>query len=386
MPSLCICQWASCLAYSNAFTEANHPVAGFYNISYGTRTILLRKMVEKHLSVADGVVKKKGVYKVARHHWPELLITKNKNESRSIFVPIYRTEAVLYGDQFVEILNRAEEVIWKSNRNDVLKADEGKYKYIQTPVVAEKTVSALVASLKSNRGQRVLSRSIPQESKIEEQLIVESISIDELVVDVRPSSLLSTSIEQLIVDTPSLPTINPPDDSATDPSLPTIDLDCDHNVEMGNEIEPINHHVEPFIDTDPRRLIVVSTTSPSIQLEPPPPIATTPNKMHSTNQPVFQPDSPDAYPSVEKIHEYIRRKVMQHGISHELLTFKFNEHVKLLQRMYSNFEPIVCQYGIDLKNVFIFPCPNLQIQKETCELMTIRQRFPYMNAIHISIN
>jgi hypothetical protein len=76
MPSLCICQWASCLAYSNAFTEANHPVAGFYNISYGTRTILLRKMVEKHLSVADGVVKMNAVYRVACHHWPELLFVK----------------------------------------------------------------------------------------------------------------------------------------------------------------------------------------------------------------------------------------------------------------------------------------------------------------------
>jgi hypothetical protein len=145
----------------------------------------------------------------------------------------------------------------------------------------------------------VLSRSIPQESKIEEQLIVESsspslsTSIDELIVDVVPSYLLSTSIEQLIVDTPL------PPDLATDPSLPTIDLDCDHDVEMENEIEPINKHVEPFIDTDPRRLIVVSTTSPSIQLEPLP-IATTPNKRHSTNQHVFQPDSPDAYPSVEK--------------------------------------------------------------------------------------
>jgi hypothetical protein len=228
MPSLCVCQWASCLAFSNAFTKANHPVAGFYKISYGTRNMLVRKMVEKHLSVPDGVVKRNAVYKVACHHWPELLVMKNKNERRYINALIYRTEAVLYGDQFVEISNRAD-VICKSNRNDVLKADEGKYKFVQTPVVAEKTVSTLVASLKSNRGQRVLSRSIPQESKIEEQLIVESsspslsTSIDELIVNVLPPSFLSTSIEQLIVDTPL------PPDLATGPSLPTIDLDCDHD-------------------------------------------------------------------------------------------------------------------------------------------------------------
>ena len=215
MPANCVCQWASCLEYSNAFTEANHPLSGFCEISYGPRTISLRKMAEKHLSVSDGLVKRNAKYKVACHHWPELLITKNKNERRSISVLIYRKEAVLYGDQFVE-------------KKNMVKTTDGTNKYIQTPVVAEKTVSTLVASLKSNRGQRVLSRSIPQESKIEEQLIVESsspslsTSINELIVDVLPSSLLSTSIEQLIVDTPSLPTINPPDDSATDPSLPII--------------------------------------------------------------------------------------------------------------------------------------------------------------------
>jgi hypothetical protein len=121
MPYLCVCQWESCLAYSNALTEANHPVAGFCEISYGPRTISLRKMVEKHLSVADGVVKRNAKYKVARHHWPELLITKNKNERRSISVLIYRKEAVLYGDQFVE-------------KKNMVKTTDGTNKYIQTPI------------------------------------------------------------------------------------------------------------------------------------------------------------------------------------------------------------------------------------------------------------
>ena len=131
-------------------------------------------MIEKHLSVADSVVERKTIYRVARHHWPELLVSKNKNESRKINVLINRTEAIIYGNQFVERLNMVD-------LNGVFaKTTDGTNKYVQTPVVAEKTVSTLVASLKSNRGQRVLSRSIPQESKIEEQLIVESISIDEL--------------------------------------------------------------------------------------------------------------------------------------------------------------------------------------------------------------
>jgi hypothetical protein len=33
-------------------------------------------MVEKHLSVADGLVKMNAVYRVAYHHWPELLVEK----------------------------------------------------------------------------------------------------------------------------------------------------------------------------------------------------------------------------------------------------------------------------------------------------------------------
>jgi hypothetical protein len=64
-------------------------------------------MIEKHLSVAN-------TYRVARHHWPEQLIMKNKNESRKINVLIYRTEAILYGNQFVERLNMLADV------NDVL--------------------------------------------------------------------------------------------------------------------------------------------------------------------------------------------------------------------------------------------------------------------------
>ena len=109
-------------------------------------------MIEKHLSVADSVVERKTIYRVACHHWPEKLIMKNKNESRKINVLINRTEAILYGNQYIERLNMVD-------LNGVFaKTTDGTNKYVQTPVVAEKTVSTLVASLKSNRGQRVLSR------------------------------------------------------------------------------------------------------------------------------------------------------------------------------------------------------------------------------------
>jgi hypothetical protein len=102
-------------------------------------------MIEKHLSVADSVVERKTIYRVAHHHWPELLVFKNNKESRKINVLIYRTEAVLYGNQFVERMNMV--------------TTDGTNKYVQTPVVAEQVVSTLVASLKSDCGQRVLSRS-----------------------------------------------------------------------------------------------------------------------------------------------------------------------------------------------------------------------------------
>ncbi len=65
-------------------------------------------MIEKHLSVADSVVDRKTIYRVARHHWPELLVFKNNKESRKINVLLYRTEAILYGNQFVERLNMVD--------------------------------------------------------------------------------------------------------------------------------------------------------------------------------------------------------------------------------------------------------------------------------------
>ena len=92
--------------------------------------------------MADSVVEWKTIYRVARHHYPELLVFKNKNESRKINVLIYRTEAILYVKQCIERLNMADV-------NDVSsKTTDGTNKYVQTPVVAKQVVSTLVASLK----------------------------------------------------------------------------------------------------------------------------------------------------------------------------------------------------------------------------------------------
>jgi hypothetical protein len=81
----------------------------YHHINYGPRNIPLRKMVEKHLSVADGVVKMNvSVYRVVHHQWPELLAIKNMNDRRSITKLIYRTKAVLYGNQCVERMIMAD--------------------------------------------------------------------------------------------------------------------------------------------------------------------------------------------------------------------------------------------------------------------------------------
>jgi hypothetical protein len=84
MPANCACQWATCSAYSKAFAEDNHILAGCYNIIYSHRN-----MIEKHLFVSDSDVEQKITYRVAHHHWPGKLIMKNKNESRKINVLVY---------------------------------------------------------------------------------------------------------------------------------------------------------------------------------------------------------------------------------------------------------------------------------------------------------
>jgi hypothetical protein len=99
MPVVCICQWQNCAAYSAVFKEANHVLSGYYYVSCGPRNVHVRKMIEQHLSLSDGVVNRMIIYTVAYHHWPEQLIMKNKEEKRGISKLIYREEALHYGIQ-----------------------------------------------------------------------------------------------------------------------------------------------------------------------------------------------------------------------------------------------------------------------------------------------
>jgi hypothetical protein len=275
-------------------------------------------MIEKHLSVADSVVERKTIYRVACHHWPELLVSKNKNESRKINVLINRTEAIIYGNQFVERLNMVD-------LNGVFaKTTDGTNKYIQTPVVAEKTVSTLVVSLKSNRGKRVFSRSTEMSDLLP------------------PATIIHNQPRDIEIENNEMET----------------------DVEIENQTE-----TQPFAP-EPQLTVACNTLllTPSIHPETPQAITATPTKRTSN-----KPDSPSGFPSVVTIHEYIKQKVMQHGISHELLTVKFIEYMKFLQRMHRNFEPIVCRFGPDTtRKAYVHPCPDL-LNDATCEYFSIRQ-------------
>ena len=136
MPVPCVCQWQNCSYYSKAFEENKHVVSSMYSISYRVPTSHVRKMIEKHLSVDDDVVKRKVVYRVAYHHWPELLILKNMNEKRSISVLISRDEAGNYGNQFVD----------SSELPNDGTLDDSNRMHVQTPTVSEIDVSTIVGS------------------------------------------------------------------------------------------------------------------------------------------------------------------------------------------------------------------------------------------------
>ena len=232
MPACCVCHWQNCSAYSAAFKEANHVLSGFYHVSCGARTAHVRKMIEQHLSVSDGVVNRMIVYTVAYHHWPEQLIIKNKNERRPLSKPICRSEAVQYGAQFVETSNSVDVIIHKAGQNNVLAVtDNGTKGYVQKPAVTQKVVSTLIASLTSKHGHRVISRSTPQESTTD-PLIVESSPPTppppvEFIVEALLS--LSSTIGQVIVEIP-LTTSSINTEIANDlPSAahpPTMDTDC----------------------------------------------------------------------------------------------------------------------------------------------------------------
>jgi hypothetical protein len=226
--------------------------------------------------------------------------------------------------------------------NDVSsKTTDGTNKYVQTPVVAEKVVSTLVSSLTSNRGQRVLSRSTE-------------------VSDLLPSATIIHN-------------------QPRDIKIENNEMETDVEIENENENETQPFSPEP-------RLFVASNTllvrTPSIHPETPQPITTTPKSNKRTNQ----PDSSSGFPSVVTIHEYIKQKVMEHGISHKLFTIKLIDYMKFLQRMHRNlFEPILCRFGPDTtQKAYVHPCTDL-LNDATCEYFSIRQYCLQTNQVYCPV-
>jgi hypothetical protein len=132
MPVPCVCQWQNCSYYSKAFEKNNRVLSSFFWISYGARNTHVRKMIEQHLSVDDDVVKRKAVYRVAYHHWPEQLILRNMNEKRSISTLISREEAGNYGNEFVDA--------------SIDPSDDSNRMHVQAPLATEIEVSTIVAT------------------------------------------------------------------------------------------------------------------------------------------------------------------------------------------------------------------------------------------------
>ena len=140
------------------------------------------------------------------------------------------------------------------------------------------------------------------------------------------------------------------------------------------------HHVNPpsdffqFESTNPPSPIDCCVPMISNPLYPLPsnPLPSNPTVDCCGVAPVPLPDSPDFKLPVNVCHEYIKRKVLQHGIGQELLTSKFYDCIEQLQRIHRNFDPIVCQHGLDSKTAYVFPCPNVQRDHDACQLVTIR--------------
>jgi hypothetical protein len=377
MPVVCICQWQNCASYSAVFKEANHVLSGFYYVSCGPRNVHVRRMIEQHLSLSDGVVNRMNIYTVAYHHWPEQLIMKNKNEKRGISKLIYREEALHYGIQFVE-----SSELPNADVSSILN-NESNRMHIQSPSVSEIDVSTLIGTFYSTPTKRTVDCGVPF------QFLVDAASNTIPFPMVPSKTNVKTAIDGLVPFFPSeffnrspgiplhptkmLPSTSndPPPSNDINPPAASDFFHVDTSNDSFNTIDSYNSNPElPTLPTPIDCYVPIHF----------PPAPSFPSIMPDSTIDCLptMPDSPDAVLCVKKIHEYIKRKVSQHGIGQELLTSKFSEMIRILQCIHRNFDPIVCQQGIgiELKNLYVFPCPNLQVQNETCELMTIRQRFP----------
>jgi hypothetical protein len=131
------------------------------------------------------------------------------------------------------------------------KTTDGANKYVQTPVVAEKTVSTLVASLTSYRGQRVLSRSTEMSDLLPPATIIHN-------------------------------------QGPRDVKIKNNEMETDIEIETETETQPFSP--EPRLFCASNTLLV----TPSIHPELPQPITASPTSNKRTSN---QPDSPSGFPS-----------------------------------------------------------------------------------------
>ena len=374
-------------------------------------------MIEKHLSVNDDVVKRKVVYRVAYHHWPELLILKNMNEKRPISVLISREEAGNYGNAFVDA--------------SIDLSDDSSQMHAQAPLATEIEVSTLVASFYRTPTKPTVDCGV----SLLPPFPFSTVDVEPAPPILLPMMLPSKTTVKLAFDccvpffpteyfnqSPSIhlppakklpptqpasndppsnaffPHVNPPasdflsvdalNPSNTNPEHPTLPtpIDCcvfiSTQPPASNDTPPSTnaffpHHVNPpsdffqFESTNPSPIdccVPATTPAPESNLHPLPsnplPSNTLPSNPLPSNPtvdccgvaPVPLPDSPDFKLPVNACHEYIKRKVLQHGIGQELLTSKFHDCIEQLQRIHRNFDPIVCLYGIDSKSVTCTIC------------------------------
>jgi hypothetical protein len=265
-------------------------------------------MIEQHLSVDDDVVKRKAVYRVAYHHWPELLILRNMNEKRSISKLISREEAGNYGNEFV---NSSE------LPNDAT-LDDSSQMHVQAPFATEIEVSTLVASL-----YRTPKKPAAVDCGV-------SFSFSTVHVEPAPPMLLPIMFPSKSTAKPAFECSLPYFPSNLFNNSPSIQMNSSKmlqptqpasNDPPSNAFFPlVNQPTSDFLSVDD---LNPSNTNPELPTLPTPidccvfipsnPLPSNPLPSNPTVDCCVMPDSPDIKLSVNTLHEYIKRK--------EVLTF-----------------------------------------------------------------
>jgi hypothetical protein len=327
-------------------------------------------MIEKYLSVDDDVVKRKTVYKVAFHHWPEQLILKNVNEKRFISKLISREEAGNYGLQFVD-----------ASIHPFAHDDSNQKMHVQAPTVSEIDVSTLVSTFYSTPKKPAavdcgVSFSFPVDVETAPMLLPMMCPVKSTAkpafdcsIPYFPSNLFdqSPSIQwhpsKMLL--PNQPASNdPPSNDFFHPVNPpasvflpvdVLNLSLYPNTGLPTRPTPIDCCVfipSPLLQVSPSNILlpiqpasenddcccvlpnppsifdseynpdIPRTCSTPIDCCVPAPLNPLPSN-HLPSNPLpsnptvgccVMPDSPDIKLSVNTLHEYIKRKVLQHGI------------------------------------------------------------------------